>query len=74
MDIKRTKQLAGVTEQTLFRDAGEMLRSVLYDLHELQDHYQEDFDPADLVGVDVVADDLQRIIAKYEKAEARTRR
>ena len=85
MDIKRTKKLAGITEQTRFRDAGEMLRSVLAAITTLKIEYQKrvseiERDTArgeqweEAVALDKVIDDLDTILLQFKEAQVTPRR
>lgn len=67
MKKERLMELAGVdqlTEGKKFKDAGETLRAVLKDFRTL----------ADMVDDKVFAEDIRRILSKYENAEVNTNR
>lgn len=82
MDLKRAKQLAGVTEQSTFRDPSEMLQTLLFTVRKLRDSYQRELDSSvDSTAMtdssevlESIVEDLNHVLARFENAQVKPRR
>ncbi|TFG94052.1 hypothetical protein E4H12_15890 [Candidatus Thorarchaeota archaeon] len=85
MELDRAKQLAGITEQTHFRDAGEMLQRLITDIRFVRDHWAQNRDKPGFSGaaqyggdenniIDDFVSDIDDMLRKYAKAEVTPRR
>lgn len=85
MDKKRLKYLAGITEQTRFRDAGEMLQTALFNIKELRNSYAERVrkiettahdvsEQAEAITLEDVITDLDDLLLRFKDAQVTPRR